>query len=103
MFDDCGSRLESGSGEIVEALRVLIRTNDGAGSDINSHRQAAVQIAVLCVYGDVVLMYQLHATYLAIASRSLSAAAAPPVPRGRSHPHRHCATLPRFAVPGIDS
>src|SRR3546814_17520099 len=51
MFDDCGSRLESGSGEIVEALRVLIRTNDGAGSDINSHRQAEVTIALLCLYG----------------------------------------------------
>ncbi|QLC25823.1 hypothetical protein HFP57_12865 [Parasphingopyxis algicola] len=45
MFDDFGSQLESGSPQIVEALRHLVRQSDGQGGDINPHRAAAVQIA----------------------------------------------------------
>lgn len=45
MFDDWGSKLQSGSYQIVEALRILARTDEGRQGDINPHRQAAVQIA----------------------------------------------------------
>jgi hypothetical protein len=44
-FDDFGSRLESGSHEIVEALRLLNRGDDGRNRDINPHRAAAVSIS----------------------------------------------------------
>ncbi len=43
-FSDWGSSLESGSYEIVEALRIIVRTDGGSG-DINPHRQAAIQIS----------------------------------------------------------
>ena len=45
MFDDWGSNLQSGSHEIVEALRIIVRENDGQRGNINPHRLAAVQIA----------------------------------------------------------
>lgn len=46
MFDaDWGQRLESGSPEIVEALRLIVGKDDNGRSDINGHRLAAVQIA----------------------------------------------------------
>ena len=45
MFDDFGQGLETGSPEIVEALRLLVRTDDGRRGDINPHRLAAVQIS----------------------------------------------------------
>lgn len=45
MFDDWGRGLQSGSHEIVEALRSLARGDDGRAGDINPYRQAAVQIA----------------------------------------------------------
>lgn len=45
MYDDLGSRLESGSREIVDALCILVRSEDGRGGNINPHRAAAVQIA----------------------------------------------------------
>jgi hypothetical protein len=45
MFDDWGSELQSGSYRIVEALRAIVRSEDGRQGDINLHRQAAVQIA----------------------------------------------------------
>jgi hypothetical protein len=45
MFDDWGRGLESGSHHIVEAVRTLVRSDDGRNGDINPHRQAAVQIA----------------------------------------------------------
>lgn len=44
-FDDWGKGLESGSPAIVEALRSLVRTDDGRQGDINPHRHAAVQIS----------------------------------------------------------
>jgi hypothetical protein len=44
MFDEWGRQLQSGSYEIVEALRLLVR-REGQGGDINPHRHAAVQIA----------------------------------------------------------
>ena len=44
MFDDWGQSLKSGSPEIVEALRVLVRETDGR-TDINPHRIAAIQIS----------------------------------------------------------
>ena len=44
-FDDWGSNLERGSREIVEALRILVRSPEGTRGDINPHRHAAVQIA----------------------------------------------------------
>jgi hypothetical protein len=45
MFDDWGQSLESGSPEIVEALRLINRLPDGRSGDINPHRHAAIQIA----------------------------------------------------------
>jgi hypothetical protein len=46
MFDDdWGKKLESGSWEIVEALRLLVQRRDGNGGDINAHRHAAIQIS----------------------------------------------------------
>lgn len=45
MFDDFGHRLESGSWEIVEALRLHIAQLDGNSGNINPHRAAAVQIS----------------------------------------------------------
>jgi hypothetical protein len=46
MFDrDWGQTLESGSSEIVEALRILVRHSDGRNGDINPHRAAAIQIS----------------------------------------------------------
>ena len=44
-FDHFGSRLESGSYDIVEAIRLLVRQRDAGQGSINPHRQAAVQIA----------------------------------------------------------
>lgn len=45
-FDhDWGQRLQSGSSEIVEALRLIVRQEDGRSGDINPHRHAAVQIS----------------------------------------------------------
>lgn len=45
MFDDWGQKLESGSYEIVEALRLIVRQQDARNGDINPHRHAAVQIS----------------------------------------------------------
>jgi hypothetical protein len=46
MFDrEWGQSLQSGSYEIVEALRLLVRGSDGARGDINPHRHAAIQIS----------------------------------------------------------
>lgn len=46
MFDrDWGHSLESGSPEIVDALRLIVRTEDGTSGNINPHRTAAVQIS----------------------------------------------------------
>lgn len=45
MFNDFGSRLQSGSWEIVEALQLLIQQSDGRAGNINPHRVAAVQIS----------------------------------------------------------
>lgn len=45
MFNDFGSRLQSGSWEIVEALRILIQQSEGSSGNINPHRAAAVQIS----------------------------------------------------------
>lgn len=46
MFDDFGSNLKSGSREIVDALRYLVRDpQNGQSRDINPHRAVAVQIA----------------------------------------------------------
>ena len=45
MFDDFGHRLQSGSWEIVEALRLHIARPDGKSGNINPHRAAAVQIS----------------------------------------------------------
>lgn len=45
MFDEWGRSLESGSHEIVEALRLTVHQPDGRTGDINRHRHAAVQIS----------------------------------------------------------
>lgn len=45
MFDDWGSSLQSGSHEIVGALRLLVKSQDGTRGDINPHRLAAIQIS----------------------------------------------------------
>lgn len=44
-FDDFSRRLKNGSATIVEALRLLVRKEDGGSGDINHHRAAAVQIS----------------------------------------------------------
>lgn len=44
-FDDWGRSLVAGSHEIVEALRIFVRSPDGRQGDINPHRSAAVEIA----------------------------------------------------------
>lgn len=44
-FGDFGRNLESGSYEIVEALRVINRTPEGQAGNISPHRAAAVEIA----------------------------------------------------------
>lgn len=44
-FNNWARDLSSGSYEIVEALRVLTRSQDGRTGDINPHRAAAVEIA----------------------------------------------------------
>lgn len=46
MFDEFGRGLESGSYEIVDALKILVRKkSDGHNPDINPHRHVAVQIS----------------------------------------------------------
>lgn len=45
MFDDWGQNLESGSYQIVDALRLLARQQDGRNGDINPYRVAALQIS----------------------------------------------------------
>lgn len=45
MFDDFGQGLLRGSHEIVEALRNIVRDQNGRAGDINPHRAAAVSIA----------------------------------------------------------
>jgi hypothetical protein len=46
MFDDFGTRLSSGSHEIVDALRTLVANNKtGIRGDINPHRAVAVRIS----------------------------------------------------------
>lgn len=44
-FDDFGHSLGSGSHEIVDALRLLVRDENGHNGDINPHRASAVSIA----------------------------------------------------------
>jgi hypothetical protein len=45
MFDDFGTRLQSGSYEVVEALRLIVRDENGRSGNINPHRAAAVGIS----------------------------------------------------------
>ena len=46
MYDDFGHRLDSGSHDIVDALRILVRdTKTGQRGDINPHRSVAVRIS----------------------------------------------------------
>lgn len=46
MFSEFGSSLESGSHEIVDALRILVRDpQTGQRGDINPHRAVAVRIS----------------------------------------------------------
>ena len=57
-FDEFGSRLESGSHEIVGALRVIVNSSDdGRRRDINPHRVAAVQIAEAMPYSSSIDEY----------------------------------------------
>ena len=44
-FDQFGRNLKTGCYEIVEALRCLVRDEDGRSRDINSHRTAAVKVS----------------------------------------------------------
>lgn len=44
-FDDWGRNLVAGSHEIVQALRILVRSPEGGQGDINPYRSAAVEIS----------------------------------------------------------
>ena len=56
-FDDFGQRLKSGSYEIVDALREVVRDKDGRSGDINPHRKAAVQISEAMPYSSSIDEY----------------------------------------------
>ncbi len=57
MFDSFSNRLQSGSREIVEALRLRIRQPDCLSESINPHRAAAVQISNAMLLSDSIDEY----------------------------------------------